>query len=75
MPMQNISGLANKASPGQSSPNAREDQPPPASCLLCALTELLYSARNTTLCCERAVLEVGNTALSFCERQEELQRT
>jgi len=72
MSMQNVLGLANKASPGQSSANAWEDQPPPPACLLCMHTELLYRAHNTMLCCEKTVLEVGDITMSFCDRDEEL---
>lgn len=72
MSMQNISDLANKVSSGQSSANTWEDQPPPASCLLCTHTEVLYSACNTMLCCQKTVLELGNVSLSFYDRGEEL---
>lgn len=61
MSMQNILGLASKASSGQSSANAWEEQPPPASCLFCMHAELLYSACSTMLCREKTDLEVGNT--------------
>lgn len=67
MSMQNISGLANTASPGQSSANAWEDQLLPAFCLLCMQRELLYRAFNTMLCCEKTVLGVDNITLSFCD--------
>lgn len=72
MPMENIPGLASKASPGQSSADAWKDQPAPAPGLLSAHTKLLLNACNTMLCCSRTVLEVGKIPPSFCERNEEL---